>query len=335
MNVTAIIDAQMQNPLPITASIMAIAILVIILVKRKTLLPFIFNPMPKPDITTKDGTKLPEAPKQGAIHRSRNFEYLQTAIILGLCIVVLFSYSLMQHPYLTKENPTPEETAIGLEQRDIGFVVFFLFAILFSVPIGLFLGWIFFDPYQRAKTKRFMMKKNYGIVNFVTKGNKIISKIKNFDHDLLWVDDGVWVLEANRVYLLEKTDETNKEEQSHPLKEGDFLTLSGIPVIFLSIDTMRPLTFHKQVGDANPIDLASTLKGWVMNQLAKNMFFKKTFTAMSLIGIVLTICAVYFSYENYNVLQELKDIMPALTTLAERSGDIVQAGQTIIEQGAG
>lgn len=292
----------------------------------------------KKENTWKKGDKpTPEEPKKPAssLHRSRNLEYLQTGIIIGTLVAVFFAYSLMQHPYLVKDNPTPEETAIGLEQRDIGFVVFFMFAIFFSVPIGLFLGWMFFDPYQRAKTKRFMLKKNYGIVNFVTKGNKIISKIKNFDHDLLWVDDGVWVLESNRVYKLDKVDENEKEEKSHPLQEDHFLSLTGIPVIFLSIDTMRPLTLHKQEGDANPIDLASTLKGWVMNQLAKNMFFKKTFTAMSLITIVLLIVVAYFTWENYTVLQELKDVLPALQRLADRSGDIVKAGQVIIEQGAG
>lgn len=329
MNVTAIIQSQVNDPFPLIGVIIAIVVVGLLLFKGKSLYGILF----KKTHSTEKKEREPEI--RGSIHRSRNFEYLQTSLIIAIMVISFFAYSQMQHPYLTKENPTPEEREIGTQQRDMGFLIFFMFAVFFSIPIGLFVGWIFFDPFQRAKAKRFMLKKNYGIVNFVTKGNKIISKIKNFDHDLLWVDDGVWVLESNRVFLQEKTDETDKEEKSHPIRESDFQTLSGIPVLFLSIDTMRPLSFVKEKGDANPIDLASTLKGWVMSQLAKNMFFKKTFTAMSLITIVLLIVAVYFTWENYNVLQDLKDIMPALRSLADRSGDIVRAGQTIIEQGAG
>jgi len=329
MNATSIIQSQVNNPFPLIGVIIAIAVVGLLLFKGKQIIGMLRR-KPQPIVKAEI---VPE--RRSSIHRSRNFEYLQTILIISVIIIVFFAYTMMNNPYLTKDNPTDEEIKIGTEQRNTGFLVFFMFAVFFSIPIGLFIGWIFFDPYQRAKAKRFMLKKNYGIVNFVTKGNKIISKIKNFDHDLLWVDDGVWVLEPNRVFLQEKIDESQREEKSHPIRESDFQTLSGIPVLFLDIGTMRPLSFQKENGDANPIDLASTLKGWVMSQLAKNMFFKKTFTAMSLITIVLLIVSVYFTWENYTVLQDLKDIMPALQTLADRSGDIVKAGHTIIQQGAG
>jgi hypothetical protein len=266
----------------------------------------------------------------------RTAKLIQSVIIGGILMLVLSSY-LMVEMNKVNDDATPEQKQDANSKRNAGILVIMLLGATGFLPLGMFFGWMIVDPFQRAKAKRMMFKKNYGIVNFVSRGNKIISKIKDFDKDLLFIDEGVWVLEPNRVYKQSKDDCSTAEEEGNPILSRHIHTIIGIPVIFLDIDTMRPLTMFKNEGDANPIDLASTLKGYIMNQLAKNMFFKKTFTVMSILSITLIAVNLYFTYEIYNVTMDLKDLLPKLNSLADRMDALIKAGQQAqtITQGAG
>lgn len=264
----------------------------------------------------------------------RTATLIQATIIGGVLALVLTSY-IMINAYPVEEDAPQEVVEKALQRRNAGMLVIMLLGSFAFAPIGIFFGWIMVDPYQRARAKRMILKKNYGIVNFVSRGNKIISKIKDFDKDLLFVNNGVWILEPNKVYRLSKDDTSTEEEKMNPIQAKHIHTIIGIPVLFLDIDTMRPLSMFKDMGDANPIDLASTLKGYIMNQLAKNMFFKRTFTAISLISIVLLAVNLYFTYEIYNVAMDLEELLPKLDALANRMDALIKAGQTTIEQGAG
>lgn len=301
---------------------------------RKKITAWAFTKEPKIHKTLKEqGFDKPEeaVTVPTRIKKTNWQDLMQILIIVGFLGLVISVYMLWNNPLITQDNPTPEELEQGNQQRNAGVLALLLLGSAGFLPIGLILGWLIMDPFQRARVMRTMFKKNYGIVNFVSRGGKIIAKVKNFDMDLLFTNDGVWVLNPNRVFRLAKSGEGTEEEASNPISEKHITTVMGIPNLFLSIDTMEPLTFDKDEGGPNPIDLASTMKGYIMNQLAKNMFFKKTFTAVSILSIVLIIVDVYFTWEIYNVMMEIKDLLPQLKSLASNSGQIVQT----ITQGGG
>jgi len=108
------------------------------------------------------------------------------------------------------------------------------------LPIGLVIGWLFLDPYMRAKVYKWIRRKNYGVVNLVGRGKTIISMIKNFDEDVILVGSSMWILEPSRVYRYDKTSE------SYAINPDNIMYISGVPTIFLDLDTMRPLTFEKE-----------------------------------------------------------------------------------------
>lgn len=195
----------------------------------------------------------------------------------------------------------------------------------FFLPIGAFVGWIFVDPFQRAKIYRSVRKKNYGIVNFVSKGQRIVSRIKNFDEDLLFVRDAVWHLEPNRVFTMTKEDTDAEISAQYPISPENIATVQGIPTLFLDMNTMRPLTFWKDQGEADPIDLGSTLKGYLMNQLQKNLFFKRTMQMSLILTIVMCFVATWFAYQNNMLLnedipQKLDKMQGQIDNIAKRLG---------------
>jgi len=260
---------------------------------------------------------------------------IMKVLIMCSAVMVIVIMSLLY--YASPGEDASDDIKEEMKQyREVGFILIIILGPLCFAPLGIIAGWIFGDPYQRAKLQRNVTKKNYGIVNFVSKGARIMSKIKDFDHDLLFVNEGVWVLECNKVYKTEK-DDTKLGDKQYPILPEHVNNIIGIPTIFLDIDTMRPLSFFKEKGDANPIDLASTLKGYVMNQLAKNMFFKKTFTIMTLIVIILAVANVALTYLVYEIAQKVDERLPAIDQLTSRLDTLIKAAQqpTNIVQGGG
>lgn len=273
--------------------------------------------------------------KTRVVTKSKVMPILQIIVVSGL-MALIFSVYFYWIANTPKPDANPGEVIRLTNLRELGLLLMILLGSMgFGAPF-LFLGYVLADPFQRAKVKRSVFKKNYGIVNFVSKGGKILSKIKDFDTDLIWVKDGVWSLESNRVFKQIKSDDPSGIEESYPIMEKHIQNIVGIPVLFLDMDTMRPLTFERHVGDVNPTDLGSTLKGWVMNQLAKNMFFKQTFTILMIIAIAAAGISAYFGYLNYtNTQKMLNDMMPKIDEMMKYIEMSQQVGQQIIQQGGG
>jgi len=192
-------------------------------------------------------------------------------------------------------------------------IIFIVGAFLF-IPLGAILGWVFLDPYMRCKIMRKMAKgrKNFGIVNFVGKGKKIISRIKNFDEDLIWIKNKCWALTKSGIYELDKNGEQATEKRA--LDPDSFVTLTdSVPTMFIDIDSMQPLTFQDTGREGiSPEELGSVLKGWVDNQMAKVMFLKKTLDAYFLILILCAIASAFFGYQNNQEIMELKTMIQHL-----------------------
>jgi len=196
--------------------------------------------------------------------------------------------------------------------------IILLIGIFVFMPIGAVVGWMVLDPFMRCKILRKMtrQRRNYGIVNFVGKGKKIVSRIKNFDEDLIWIKNKCWALTKEGIYELDKQGD-RVVDKTFALDPDSFVTITeSVPVMFIDINSMQPLTF-KETGREGiaPEELGSTLKGWVDNQMAKVMFLKRTMDAYFLIVILSAMVGAYFGYQNNLEIMELKDEFLALKKL--------------------
>lgn len=199
------------------------------------------------------------------------------------------------------------------DSQAITAIVFIIGSFLF-MPLGAILGWVFLDPYMRCKIMRKMSKgrKNYGLVNFVGKSNKIVSRIKNFDEDLIWIKNKCWALTRSGIYELDKSGEQATHKQA--LDPDSFVTVTeSVPTMFIDINSMQPLTFEKTGREGiAPEELGSTLKGWVDNQMAKVMFLKKSLDIYFIIVILCSLASAYFGYINNQKIIELEETIKEL-----------------------
>lgn len=175
------------------------------------------------------------------------------------------------------------------------------------IPIGMVIGWMLLDPYNRCKIMRKMTRgrKNYGIVNFVGKANKIVSKIKNFDEDLIWIGNRCWVLAKCKIKEISKNGEELTE--GTVIDPTKILAMSEtIPILFIDLTSMEPLSFTSEGREkVSPEEIGSFMKGWIDNQMAKIMFLKKTLDIYFIIVIISSLAAAFFGYQNNQAIEEL------------------------------
>jgi len=201
-------------------------------------------------------------------------------------------------------------------------LIILLIGSLGFLPIGFLFGWFLLDPYKRAKALRFLTKKNYGIINLVSKGKNIISMVKDFDNSVVVIKDRLLLLKKNRVYRM-----TKENKSTEVIKPENIFYLDGVPVLFFDIDGMKPLSFFKEEDTSDPQDVGATLLGWLNNQYAKALFFKRTMQIAGGILLVLVAVAVYFGYTNYTMLHD--QILPLLKTIKAKQTAIVITNSTI------
>jgi hypothetical protein len=183
-------------------------------------------------------------------------------------------------------------------------IVLLLGSIMF-LPVGMIIGWATLDPYVRCKILRKASHKNYGIINFVGKGQKLISKIKNFDHGLVWKKNETWVITKEHVYQLTK-DGDSIVEKAKIDPESIVTLIDTVPVLFVDLDSMQPLSLARDRREGiNPLELGSTLKAWVDNQLAKAMFLKKTMDIYLLIIIIVSVASAFLGYLNMTHIEDM------------------------------
>jgi hypothetical protein len=269
--------------------------------------------------------------KKIIIRKDRTVPIIQGLIIAGLMAVVFSAYSLTLI-YAPKEGASPEEMQRAENMKAFSIIALILIGGMGLGPPFIFVGWLMADPLHRAKTKRTIFKKNYGVVNFVSRGKKILTKIKDFNCDTIWVKNAVWMMEPGRIFKKIRSEDSSEMEESWPITEKNIHDQIGIPEIYLDIDTMRPLEFdYMQKTPISPIDAGSTLKGWVFNELAKNLFVKRTLSIMLIIAIVAAACSAYIAFLSY---QGTEDMKPVLKSIQDTVNLMKQTqGPTVIEQG--
>ncbi|MDH7506274.1 MAG: hypothetical protein QHH15_00600 [Candidatus Thermoplasmatota archaeon] len=161
-----------------------------------------------------------------------------------------------------------------------------LFGMMCFLPLGLVLGWLFLNIEVRVLIYRKMRGKNYGIVHFVHRGGqRMVTRIKDFDNDVIIQDTKMWILKNEGIYYMDKNRNLvmHAAIHSHHIK-----TLpANIPVLYLDADTMIPLTFHKVESQSNPQQVGSTILGYIYNQFAKSLFMKRGLQIFFIILIIL------------------------------------------------
>lgn len=180
------------------------------------------------------------------------------------------------------------------------------------IPVGMIIGWIIFDVFMRCKILRRISKRNYGIVNFVGKGKRIVSKIKNFDYSLIWQKEDLWVLTKGKIY--QQTKDGNAVNDGYDLDPDSVLTLvDTVPVIFVDMDSMEPLSITQQGREPiYPSEIGSACKAWMDVQRAKLLSSKKTMDILLLIAIICCIGAIVVSVLTMQKVDELTKLVQTL-----------------------
>lgn len=180
-------------------------------------------------------------------------------IVIGLAVVGLV-FLMMSREFL------PNEAYFAL--------IIIVGAMMF-LPVGMIMGWIFFDPVMRCKILRKVSKTNYGLVNFVGKGKRMVSKIKNFDYGLIWQGDLCWVLTRDKVYQI--TKDGNAANDGYVIDPDSVVTLvDTVPVVFVDMDSMEPLSItQKGRTPVYPSEIGPACKSWMDIQKAKATSHRK------------------------------------------------------------
>lgn len=193
--------------------------------------------------------------------------------------------------------------------------------LMMFLPVGMILGWVFLDPYMRCKTMRRMTHKNYGIVNFVGKGQKIVSKIKNFDDALIWRGNSVWAITREHIYQLSKNGDTLAP--SGKIDPESVVTLvETVPVLFVDLDSMQPFSLARDRREGiNPLELGSALKSWVDNEKAKALGLRKNMDIMLIIVIIVSLISIGIAYIN---MTNQSDMMTQISSLKGTVDTLIQ-----------
>lgn len=195
-------------------------------------------------------------------------------------------------------------------------VIVVMYGVFICIPIGMFVGFIFLDPWWRCKILRKTTKRNYGIVFFVSKANKIVSKIKDFDAGLIWKKNECWILTKGAVYQLSK-DAEQLVEKGRIESDKIVSMVETVPVLFVDLDSMEPLSLIAGKEPIRPEEIGANLKSWADNQLAKALFIRKSLDMYFIIVIIASIAAAGIGFFTLTKIDELNTKIDTLKTLIE------------------
>jgi len=227
----------------------------------------------------------------------RRLKYKESQPDYQKLIITIFTVSIFFIFLLFQYNPG----------NDALTTIIILIGMTLFLPIGMIIGWMVMDPFMRCKIMRKATKKNWGVINFVAKGKKIISRIKNLDNDLIWIKNKCWAVTKEGIYELDKAGDRLVNDETKVIDADSVITITEtVPVMFVDMNSMQPLTFQYEGREGiSPAELGSSLKGWVDNQLAKVMFLKKTMDTYFIIVILCSLVGAYYGYANSGTIEEL------------------------------
>lgn len=201
-------------------------------------------------------------------------------------------------------------------------VVLLYVGLMMFMPIGMIIGWALLDPYMRCKIMRRATHKNYGIVNFVGKGQKIVAKIKNFDDSLIWKGNAVWAITKEHIYQLSKNGD-NLVATGKIDSESIVTLVDTVPVLFVDLDSMQPLGLARDRREGiNPLELGPALKSWVDNEKAKALGLRKTMDMFFIVLIILGVASIGVAYISMN---NVNDLMAQIANMQNKLNILINA----------
>ena len=190
-------------------------------------------------------------------------------------------------------------------------ILIWLFGMMCFLPLGFIGGWLFLDPYMRCKLYRRFRGRNYGIVNFLHKGGqRIVTRIKNLDDDVIVEGGKMWLLDKEGIHYLDKN---NEKQLWKKIDVEHIKTLpANVPCLFLDPETMTPIKFVDQPSKTNPQQAGAIVLGYINNQIQKNAMFKKNATIFYIIIIAVTVVNLVIALQTYTWLEEMHEMLPAI-----------------------
>lgn len=190
-------------------------------------------------------------------------------------------------------------------------ILIWLFGMMCFLPLGFIGGWLFLDTYMRCKLYRRFRGKNYGIVNFLHKGGqRIVTRIKNLDDDVIIEGGKMWLLDKEGIHYLDKN---NEKQLWKKIDVEHIKTLpANVPCLFLDPETMTPIKFVDQPSKTNPQQAGAIVLGYINNQIQKNAMFKKNATIFYIIIIAVTVVNLVIALQTYTWLEEMHEMLPAI-----------------------
>lgn len=272
--------------------------------QKKQQKPVVWEDEEEPDEEQEYPSEPPPKPQRMRRGKSVNPKKKDYSRYKAITMMTAFAvmFFIFMYTYLPEGDP----------QKMAMFEIMILLGLLLFLPVGMLIGWGMLDPYMRCRLMRKMTKKNYGVIGFVSKGKRMVTHIKNFDDALLWVKNKCWAVKKSRIVEVDKYGERISEGTN--IDPDDFIIMSDtVPMLFIDVDNMTPLTLHETTDEAvTPDELGPALKGWVDNQQAKLMFMKRTMEMYYLVIIILVMGSAFFGYQNNQQLTEIQQLLESI-----------------------
>lgn len=195
------------------------------------------------------------------------------------------------------------------KNNDLMLAMFILGSLLF-LPIGLLIGGLMMDKYLRCRAMRLLCGKNYAVFNLVTRdGRSMVTFIKDLANATIERGDQKWFIIGNRIFS------DKGETEGAELTPESIKFISGVPVVYLSYESLLPLTFNK-ADTVNPEEVNAAQKAWIITKEAELLKWKQTAKIAGI--IILALCAVsaYFGYMVYDTMNT--KVAPQVTEIRDK-----------------
>lgn len=201
-------------------------------------------------------------------------------------------------------------------------LLIWLFGMMCFLPLGFIGGWMFLDPYMRCKLYRRFRGGNYGIVNFLHKGGqRIITRIKNLDDDVIIENGRMWLLDKEGIHYIDKN---NEKKLWKKIDVEHMKTLpANVPCLFLDPETMSPIKFIEEPSKTNPQQAGAVILGYINNQARKGSMLKKGSTIIFIIILGAVILNLVLGIQLYMWIEEINTVLPALRHQISTMADLL------------
>jgi len=185
------------------------------------------------------------------------------------------------------------------------------------LPFGVFIGKFFLDQKSRGLMLRKLTKKNIGLINFVSKGRRIKSILRNIDDDIVWIGSKLWHISGDNIYWYSENESTKKVD----LDPKMIYDSNGLPTIYFDLDSITPLDFAGNKTIIKPEELGSTVKSYIYNQALKQLLVKRTLQIFILGALLASAGALVLSFLTWDLVNN--QVIDQLTAIQNTISPVI------------